>query len=363
MRWPRRLPRAELLLSAGSVLAFLLLLAGLEGLARLKPLFPADWMAGNVYSETLGWELRPDSHFEWSLKKGDRRIWEHKQARVNSAGYRGPEVAAYPAPGRSRVVMLGDSITFGHGVGDDETFSAFLSRDPKLEGVNLGVPGYGTDQELIRLQRDGLALHPRAAVLNVCVTNDFYDNVLPFAFFDGHSPKPYFVVEGSGVRLVDAHLKLSWRKRLAVRIAEGSYLFNDYLALSGRGQASFPSQAEAPAPEHWTARARRIRRDMTPAIDITARLVAETARVCRDHGVRLLVLLHPNHDSFAGTPDPGDALLRDPRLQGLEVLDLRQSYRERGLGFGDFALDNPGHLTPRGHAVVAEVVRAWLLGR
>ncbi len=363
MRRPPGLPWANLALSAGSVLAFLILLAGLEGLARLKPLFPADWMAGNVYSETLGWELRPGSHFEWVLRKGDPRIWRHKQASVNDAGYRGPVVAPYPAPGRSRAVMLGDSITFGHGVGDDETFSAILSRDPRSEGVNLGVPGYGTDQELIRLERDGLALHPQAAVLHLCVTNDFYDNVLPFAFFDGHSPTPYFVAEGSGVRLVDAHLKLSWRKRLAVRIAERSYLFNDYLALSGRGQASFPSPGEAPAPEHWTARARRIRRDLAPAIEITARLVAETARVCREHGVRFLVLVHPNSESFAGDPDPGDALLRDPRLQELDLVDLRRSYRERGLGFTDFALDKPGHLTPRGHAVVAEVVRAWLLGR
>ncbi len=360
---PRRLPWANLLLSAGSVLVSLLLLAGLEGLARLKPLFPVDWMAGHVYSETYGWELRPHSHFEWSLKKGARRIWEHKQVTVNGEGYRGPVAAAWPAPARLRVLMLGDSITFGHGVGDDETFSAVLSRDPRVEAVNLGVPGYGTDQELIRLEREGLALHPQAVVLNVCVTNDFYENVLPVALFGGRNPKPYFVTEGSGLRLVDAHLKLSWRKRLAVRIAERSYLFNDYLALSGRSQTSLAVEADAPPPEHWMSVARRIRRDMGPALDITARLLLETARVCREHGVRFLVLLHPDAESFAGTPGPGDALQADPRLQGLELIDLRARYAERGIAFAEFAIDNPGHLTQRGHAVVADVVRVWLLVR
>jgi hypothetical protein len=359
---PRGLPWTNLLLSAASVLAFLLALAALEGLARLKPLFPPGWMAGNVYSEVYGWSLRPSSRLEWSLKKGDRRFWEHKQATVNEAGYRGPVAAAWPAPGRARVVMLGDSITFGHGVGDDETFSAVLSRDPDVEAVNLGVPGYGTDQELIRLEREGFPLHPQAAVLNVCVTNDFYDNVLPVAFFDGRAPKPYFVVEGAGLRLVDAHLKLSWRKRLAVRIAERSYLFNDYLALSGQDQTSFAVGADAPPPEHWSLRARRIHKNMGPALDITARLVMEMARACRQHGVRFLVLLHPNADSFAGAPDPGDALQADPRLHALDIVDLRARYRERGLAFEELAIDKPGHLTQFGHVVVAEVVRAWLLG-
>lgn len=357
-----RTPWTNALLSAASVLVFLLSLAGLEGLARLKPLFPPDWMETNVYSEIYGWALRPHSRFEWSLKKGDRRIWEHKQATVNGEGYRGPVVAAWPAPGRARVVMLGDSITFGHGVGDDETFSAVLSRDPRVEAVNLGVPGYGTDQELMRLEREGLALHPQAAVLNVCVTNDFYDNLLPVAFFDGRAPKPYFVVEGSGVRLVDAHLKLSWQKRLAVRIAERSYLFNDYLALSGRDPTSFAQGGGAPLPERWPARARRIRRDMGPALDLTARLVVEMARVCHEHGVRLLVLLHPDAESFAGVPGPGDALLADPRLHALDVVDMRARYAGQGVAFADFAIDKPGHLTPMGHVVVADVVRAWLLG-
>jgi hypothetical protein len=359
---PRRLPWANLLLSAGSVLACLVLLAGLEGLARLKPLFPADWMAGQVYSETYGWALRPSSHYEWVLKKGARAIWEHKQVTVNRDGYRGPLVAAQPEPTRSRVVMLGDSVTFGHGVGDDETFCAVLSRDPRVEGVNLGVPGYGTDQELIRLEREGLALRPRAVVLNVCLANDFYDNVLPVALFDGRAPKPYFVSEGNELRLVDAHLKLSWRKRLAVRIAERSYLFNDYVALSGRSPGSFAVAADASPPEHWMTRAMRIRKHMAPALDITARLVAKMAQVCREHDVRLLVLLHPDAESFADTPGPGDALRGDPRLRAVEVVDLRARYTERGLAFAQIAIDSPGHLTQRGHAVVADVVRDWLRG-
>jgi hypothetical protein len=361
VRAGRQLPWANLLLSAASILVFLLALAGLEGLARLKPLFPAEWMAGHLYSETYGWALRPHAHFEWVLKKGDRRIWEHKQATVNGEGYRGPVVARRPAPGRSRVVMLGDSVTFGHGVGDDETFCAALSRDPRLEAVNLGVPGYGTDQELIQLEREGLAFHPQAVVLNVCVANDFFDNVLPVALFDGHSPKPYFLAEGSGLRLIDAHLKLSWRKRLAVRIAERSYLFNDYLALAGRTQDSVAVGADAPSPEHWTARARRIRRDMGPALEITTRLVEEMAHVCREHGVRFLVLLHPNAEAFEGTPGPGDALLGEPRLRGVEMIDLRGRYAEQHLAFADIAIDGPGHLTQQGHLVVADVVRAWFL--
>ena len=65
--------------------------------------------------------------------------------------------------------MLGDSITFGTGVGDDETFSHLLDALPDLEVLNLGVDGYGTDQELIRLEREGLAFGPQVVILNFCV--------------------------------------------------------------------------------------------------------------------------------------------------------------------------------------------------
>jgi hypothetical protein len=74
---------------------------------------------------------------------------------------------------RPRVLMLGDSITFGSGVRDEETFCALMAQ--RYDVVNLGVEGYGTDQELLKLEREGLAYHPDVVVLNFTVANDIWN--------------------------------------------------------------------------------------------------------------------------------------------------------------------------------------------
>lgn len=47
------------------------------------------------------------------------------------------------------LVTLGDSVTFGHGVNDGETYTAQLARDfPDIRWVNAGIEGYNAEQVL-----------------------------------------------------------------------------------------------------------------------------------------------------------------------------------------------------------------------
>ena len=126
----RRL-RAEPLLALGSVLAFLAVLAGVELALRGFDRRYLDRARGpDVYSSRLGWRLRP------GYQGPVHDVW----TTINASGYRGREHAGPPAPGRTRVVMLGDSITFGHRLADEQTFPAVLeARSPLLEVVNLGT--------------------------------------------------------------------------------------------------------------------------------------------------------------------------------------------------------------------------------
>lgn len=49
--------------------------------------------------------------------------------RVNAYGQRGPDYALEKAPDELRIIGLGDSLTFGRGVGTDETYLALLAAD------------------------------------------------------------------------------------------------------------------------------------------------------------------------------------------------------------------------------------------
>jgi lysophospholipase L1-like esterase len=99
---------------------------------------------------------------------------------VNSLGFRGPEAATPKPQGRFRVVVVGDSLTLGWSVADDETFSARLERllhqrfpNRDLDVVNLGVGGYNTRQEVTLLTRHVLRLEPDLVLVG------FYSNDVP----------------------------------------------------------------------------------------------------------------------------------------------------------------------------------------
>ncbi|MDP1571644.1 MAG: GDSL-type esterase/lipase family protein [Vicinamibacterales bacterium] len=81
--------------------------------------------------------------------------------RVNRLGFRDDrDYAVEKAPGVFRILVLGDSVTFGHGTSGDTTYPHLLEQrlrawqpDVAWEVWNLGVPGYATSQELAYLRQ------------------------------------------------------------------------------------------------------------------------------------------------------------------------------------------------------------------
>jgi len=92
--------------------------------------------------------------------------------RINNKGFRGRDLSGEKAPGTYRIVMLGDSFTFGAGVGDDQTFSSVLeeilnaSSHGKYEVVNCGVESYSPVLEYIQLKRNIDELKPDMVIMN-----------------------------------------------------------------------------------------------------------------------------------------------------------------------------------------------------
>jgi hypothetical protein len=98
----------------------------------------------------------------------------------NSLGFRGSREFGPKQPGRVRLLLLGDSFTYGVGVNDDQTFAAQLERllrSQRLDAevINAGAPGKGTDYELKLFQTIGAGLQPQVTVL-CFFSNDFADN-------------------------------------------------------------------------------------------------------------------------------------------------------------------------------------------
>jgi hypothetical protein len=136
---------------------------------------------------TRGWENRHSA----SVVYGEAEF--RTVVTTNSLGFRGPELRPREPRDRTRVLVLGDSFTYGVGVEDDATFSARLAAsDPGLEVLNAGVNGYATSHELLLLREVGLGVQPDLVLLA------FFWNDVTEAW---RKPSPPFTLEDG--RLVD----------------------------------------------------------------------------------------------------------------------------------------------------------------
>jgi len=93
------------------------------------------------------------------------RRWTERHVRLNAAGFRdGPPPPIERSEGELRVLALGDSFTYGHGVADPEDrWTNRLERAWKERGVrarvmNAAKPGWSTRKELAALK----SIHPQA---------------------------------------------------------------------------------------------------------------------------------------------------------------------------------------------------------
>ncbi len=128
----------------------------------------------------------------------------------NAAGLRDRPVP--PRSARPRLLMLGDSLGYD-GDSIDDTYVRYLEtalrdggpdgRDPiEIEVINASVMGYTTHQEILYLERDGVALDPDVVGL-AFVLNDVHQFLHQFQHRDGRILRTnlyQFTDEASGQR-------------------------------------------------------------------------------------------------------------------------------------------------------------------
>ena len=123
-----------------------------------------------VPSAELGWVFPPDT--TGVFKSSGRRT----PVATNSWGLRGPEVSTDTLT--RRVLVLGDSYTFGWGVDDEAGFVRLLETElqgTRIEFINGGLPGYSIFQQIRMLDyvRQRTKIH--AVVATISLANDPID--------------------------------------------------------------------------------------------------------------------------------------------------------------------------------------------
>ncbi|HHY55234.1 MAG TPA: hypothetical protein GYA08_07335 [Chloroflexi bacterium] len=187
-----------------------------EGFLRLFHATPPDAPVGFFWRQpvpTTGWSLEPGAHGRWY-----NPMYEYDQEiTINSRGLRSPEAIGYDKPaGVFRILVLGDSYVEALQVALEESFPQQLAaalnaagaghngQPVRVEAINAGVSGWGTDQQLLWLREEGYKYQPDLILLAFFPGNDFMNNYLPLEFANfGAVRKPWFALEDGALVLHD----------------------------------------------------------------------------------------------------------------------------------------------------------------
>ena len=144
----------------------------------------------DMYDPSKGWMPKPNLR--------DVKVFNDKILNTNSKGIRGKKDFPYSkTKDKLRILILGDSFTFGDEVSDDETYAYYLQEMlPRTEVINMGVHGFGHDQMLILFKEEGIKYRPDIVLLGF-LPLDMSRNILDFRDF----AKPRFVLEWGELKL------------------------------------------------------------------------------------------------------------------------------------------------------------------
>ena len=273
--------------------------------------------------------------------------------RNNSEGFRGPERPFKDQNDDYRILLVGDSITFGVKVEQDATFArrveaALHAQYPtrRFEAVNAGVVGWTWAQGLRFVERYGLGLHPDLIVI-------------------AHGSNDQFWVTGITDREKMWLLQspIAWRLQ---QLSDWLWQTNMYRALLSFEPPPPKRPAWSPACELQVRRSGKCRRVSLEEIEYA---IDHLHQLTKAAGVDLLVMnvdfieTPAVHASRAATRRDGVPFLDEvSHFRSLRIADDRRLSRNLGLepahvpqGVARVMVDNET-LQPRGPRVLFRVV-------
>lgn len=306
----RNLARWCLALASG-VLTLVVVEVGWRVL-RTRGFGPTTNPAYVIHDDRLGWRYRQGVHVRHVTQDFAVAI------EIDGEGFRDGK-AVTPSDGRERLMVLGDSLAFGWGVEQAETFAERLALRLPLAVYNRAVSGYGTDQEYLLLQRQLPLLAPGLVLVNFC-HNDVEEVLRGVSYGKG---KPCFGLAGEELVLGNVPVPDPWLERCSQ-----FYRSMRKRALEAR---------QVPPNDADRERGRQLVR----------RLLRAMAQACAAVDARLIV----SHESAGWLIDA------EPSIVFVDLTPALTRAAEQGpTGFA-----HDSHWNARGHAAVADAIAERLL--
>ena len=159
-----------------------------------------DQKRNKRFDPVLGWLYQPGTYWVKPSHSFSKHV-----IYINKHGLRNRDIASNQEAGTRRILILGDSFTFGHAVPHRDLFSTKLEQTlnqnlaAKYEVINAGVEGYSNAQQLLLMRKlcdDNILAE---VYLLTVFTNDIIDNLRrTHSNKEPNLAQPGFVLDSSG---------------------------------------------------------------------------------------------------------------------------------------------------------------------
>jgi len=261
----------------------------------------------------------------------DHKLWG-VIVKTNSYGMRDDEPILSSDESLKRIIVCGDSYTFGFGVSGEETYSNVLearlnemSQDMQYEVLNMGVSGYCTQDQTLLLINKGLPWDPDLVIIGYVLNDPEVEALQPLQHY---FQEPRWWQHSNVLRLV-AHSKF----RMAVNnLGDGNYI--RYL--------------HSPEQYKWQS-------------VLTAFEEIRVATAEKD--IPVLILIFPmvrKIEDWSKYPyrDLHQQVASAVKLNGFSVIDLYDVFSQHPINTLIF---DDGHPNKLGHSLTAGAIQGWFL--
>ena len=303
--------------------------------------------------------------------------------KVNSQGFRSPEIRQTNSLQRVRIAAVGDSVTDGFYVDNEATYPYFLRKLLQKDGwdvevINAAHGGGSINKELAILRKNVLPFDPDIVIL-LFVSNDIAD-IRGISREDLVDQKTY---------LNQSYQSPSLFRFFITRTAIGELFYDTYLHLKSPAYRRAKELLENPNDRYQIKGGNNHRRNVQLfrerfkatdglvlrepfSLEVNVLLenyffaLKEFARVCQVHGITLLFVYFPAYSQVYNPASSGKiqkVLATQCARLSIPFLDLTQIFREQGntrilhLAPVDF------HLNPEGNRVMAAGIARYLHAR
>ena len=314
---------------------FLILVLEVRHYIKNKQVINQTWHDPNTqFDPELGWSPIPNRSInspDWGMISS------------NSLGFRSAEIDQ----NKNQIIVLGDSIAWGFGVNDEETFPHYLDKLVSSMGYqvsNLAVSGYGIDQYYLFFKRHISRFNNlKKVILVIYPDNDFISTGSNFCY---GKRKPLFKIKNSDLILTNTKIN----KYCLRNLFSNSYFLSRYLPYEGTIGKFLSLVAGDKVLTEGEAK------------EISLLLFQKIYDLVISHKTEFLVVLSPAKNDFTERSDSlkwFEHVFNKVKGKGINYIDYIEALKNNQKELDNIYLDN-GHYTKKGNLLLAETVYKYL---